>query len=91
MNSKPLTIKLYVAISTIGLLLSLWLSGAIYLYFAHLNYRTATPLTVIRYGYYYGHDKRTQFWLGLSILLGFLPIRLAVSAQVQTEKTTFVW
>ncbi|RYV04112.1 type IV secretion protein [Shewanella sp. OPT22] len=86
MNSKPLTIKLYAAISIIGLFLSLWLSGAIYLYFAHLNYHNATPLTVIRYVYYYGHDKRTQFWLGLSILLGFMPFGLPLALKFKPKK-----
>ncbi len=58
----------------------------IYLYFAHLNYRTATPLTVIRYGYFYGHDKRTQIWLGLSLLLGFLPIGVPITFKFKPKK-----
>ncbi|MBM7073964.1 type IV secretory system conjugative DNA transfer family protein [Shewanella sp. 202IG2-18] len=86
MNSKPLTIKLYVTIAIIGLLLSLWLSGTIYLYFAHLDYHNATPLTVFRYGYFYGHDKPTQFWLGLSLLLGFVPIGLPLILKFKPKK-----
>ncbi len=78
--------KHYCMLILIGLLLSLWLSGVIYLYFAHLNYRTATPFTVIRYGYFYGHDKRTQFWLGLSIVLGFLPIGLPIFLKFKPKK-----
>ena len=83
---KSLNIKVYLLIASLGLVVSLWISGAIYLYFAHLNYRTATPLTVIRYGYFYGHDKRTQLWLGLSLLLGFLPIGLPIILKFKPKK-----
>ena len=86
MTSKPLTIKLYIIITFIGVLLSLWLSGAIYLYFAHLDYHKATPLTVFRYGYFYGHDKQTRFWLGLSLLLGFIPISLPLTLKFKPKK-----
>ena len=77
---------LYLTLITIGLSLSLWLSGTIYLYFAHLDYHNATPLTVFRYGYFYGRDKQTQFWLGLSLLLGFVPIGLPLILKFKPKK-----
>ncbi len=76
----------YFALILTATLLSLWFSGVIYLYFAHLNYRSATPLTVIQYGYFYGHDKRTQFWLALSIMLGFMPIGLPTFLKFKPKK-----
>ena len=86
MTSKPLTIKLYIITAFTGVLLSLWLSGAIYLYFAHLDYHEATPLTVFRYFYFYGHEKQTQFWLGFSLLLGFIPIGLPLVLKFKPKK-----
>ncbi|MBM7070734.1 type IV secretory system conjugative DNA transfer family protein [Shewanella sp. 202IG2-18] len=84
--TKPLSIKLYLIITSLSMIISLWLSGAIYLYFAHLNYRSATPLTVIQYGYFYGHDKRTQFWLTLSLILGFMPFGLPIALKFRPKK-----
>ena len=86
MTLKPMNIKLYPIIAFTGVALSLWLSGAIYLYFAHLDYHKATPLTVFRYGYFYGHEKQTQFWLGLSLLLGFIPIGLPLILKLKPKK-----
>ncbi|MBM7070610.1 type IV secretory system conjugative DNA transfer family protein [Shewanella sp. 202IG2-18] len=86
MNSKPLPLKFYLIIAMAGVVLSLWLSGAIYLYFAHLDYHNATPLTVFRYGYFYGHTKQTQFWLGLSVLLGFVPVGLPLILKFKPKK-----
>ena len=86
MSLKPLSIKSYIIVALTVLLISLWLSGAIYLYFAHLNYRNATPITVIRYGYFYGHQERTQFWLGLSLVLGFMPVALPIFLKFKSRK-----
>ncbi len=65
---------------------SLWLSGALYLWFAHVDYHKATPFTVFQYGYYYGHDKKTQFWLGLAVVLGLIPIALPVILKLRPKK-----
>ncbi|MCL1079442.1 type IV secretory system conjugative DNA transfer family protein [Parashewanella spongiae] len=74
------------ALISLGLLLSLWLSSAIYLYFAHLNVYQATPFTVFRYGYYYGHDNKTKFWLTLSVVFGFSPFSLIMAARFKPRK-----
>ena len=76
----------YLLLITIGLLLSLWLSSAIYLYFAHLNYHQATPFTVFEYGYYYGHDSKTKFWLTLAVVFGFAPFSLLIAARFKPRK-----
>ena len=77
---------LYSGLIVLGLLLSLWLSSAIYLYFAHLNYHQATPFTVFKYGYYYGHDSKTQFWLTLAVVFGFAPFSLLIAARFKPRK-----
>ena len=86
MKSSPLNKWHYLLLITIGLLLSLWLSSAIYLYFAHLNYHQATPFTVFKYGYYYGHDSKTQFWLTLAVVFGFAPFSLLIAARFKPRK-----
>ncbi|MBM7073187.1 type IV secretory system conjugative DNA transfer family protein [Shewanella sp. 202IG2-18] len=86
MKSSPLNQWHYLLLITIGLLLSLWLSSAIYLYFAHLNYHQATPFTVFKYGYYYGHDSKTQFWLTLAVVFGFAPFSLLIAARFKPRK-----
>ena len=76
----------YFIVMVVGLLLSLWLSSTIYLYFAHLNYHQATPFTVFEYGYYYGHDNKTRFWLTLSVVFGFAPFGLLIAAKFKPRK-----
>ncbi|MCL1077093.1 type IV secretory system conjugative DNA transfer family protein [Parashewanella spongiae] len=76
----------YLILLAVGILLSLWLSSTIYLYFANLNYHQATPFTVFEYGYYYGHDNKTRFWLTLSVVFGFAPFSLLMAAKFKTKK-----
>ncbi len=81
-----LNVWLWLIVVFTGLLISLWLSGALYLWFAHLDYHKSSPLTVFQYGYYYGHDKKTQFWLGLAVVLGLIPIALPVFLKLRPKK-----
>ena len=86
MKSNSLSQWHYLILIISGLLLSLWLSSAIYLYFAHLNYHLATPFTVFEYGYYYVHDSKTRFWLTLAIVFGFAPFSLLIAAKLKPRK-----
>ena len=86
MRKSDLNIWHYLLLIAVALLLSLWLSGAVFLYFAHLNVYQATPLTVFRYGYFFGHEKPTQFWLGLSAFIGFMPIALPVILKLKPKR-----
>ncbi|WP_338049513.1 type IV secretory system conjugative DNA transfer family protein [Parashewanella hymeniacidonis] len=76
----------YLLLIAFAFFLSLWLSGAIFLYFAHLNFHNATPFTVFRYAYFYGHGKQTQFWLALSVIVGFLPIAIPVIVKFKPKR-----
>ncbi len=88
MNGQTIKLNIWLWILAIvtATIASLWLSGALYLWFAHLDYHKASPLTVFQYGYYYGHDKKTQFWLGLAVVLGSLPIALPVILKFKPKK-----
>ena len=86
MSLKSLNKWHYLILISLGLLLSLWLSSAIYLYFAHLNVHQATPFTVFRYGYYDGHDNKTKFWLTLAVIFGFAPFSLMMAARFKPRK-----
>jgi type IV secretion system protein VirD4 len=51
-----------------------YLAGYVFLYWVHANPRTATPLTIARYAYYYGHrdDVRRRLlgcsWFGVALV-----------------------
>ena len=75
-----------VAVAAAALLLADTLAGALFLWSMHADPRQATPLTLSRYGYYYGDraEVRRRLWrssaLALSVVLvsagtGFLPRR----------------
>ena len=75
----------WLAVCSLLLISGLWLSGVIFLYVAHLNYKSATPLTIIQYGYFYGHNKQSQFWLIVSTILGFMPIGLPLALKFKPK------
>lgn len=59
----------------VGLVGALYLAGYVFLLFIKADPRTATPLTLVRYGYYYGgrEDIRLRLWVssvvGLTLVL----------------------
>jgi type IV secretion system protein VirD4 len=71
----------WVGVGVLALVLSQYLAGWLLLWSLHLNPRTAAPLTIARYGYYYGErsDMRTRLWAaslaGLG-LVGLAPLAL---------------
>ena len=58
-KSRPTWIK-YAALGVFGVVLSQYLAGWFFLSWLHLNPRDAGPLTIARYGYYYG--TRPEIW-----------------------------
>ena len=71
----------YAAVSVLALLVSQYLGGWLLLKWLHLDPRSAGPLTIARYGYYYGGrvDMRPRLWAtslaGLA-LVGMCPLAL---------------
>lgn len=71
----------WVGIGLLALVLSQYLAGWLLLWSLHLNPRAAAPLTIARYGYYYGERPgvRTRLW-GASLaglaLVGLAPLVL---------------
>ena len=55
---------------TAGLLIAAYLAGYVFLLSLHLNPREASPLTVVRYGYYYGDHEAIRKRLLLSVVAG---------------------
>lgn len=66
---RALVLKI-VAGMTAGLLVSAYLAGYAFLWSLHLNPREASPLTVVRYGYYYGDREAIRQRLLLSVAAG---------------------
>jgi len=71
----------YAGIGVLALIVSQYLAGWLLLKWLHLDPRSAGPLTVARYSYYYGHraDMRPRLWTtslaGLA-LVGLCPLTL---------------
>ncbi|WP_133408175.1 type IV secretory system conjugative DNA transfer family protein [Parashewanella tropica] len=73
--------------SIIGVLVaSLWLCGALFLWFANLDAKQSSPITIFKYAYYFGHQKITQFYLTLSVTIGFAPVIAFVAKKLKTKK-----
>jgi type IV secretion system protein VirD4 len=73
----------FLAVGLAGLVLSQYLAGWLLLISLHLNPREAGPLTIARYGYYYGdHPRiRPRLWassLAGLFLVGIVPLTLAL-------------
>jgi type IV secretion system protein VirD4 len=81
-HAAPAWIKL-AALGMLALLLSQYLAGWLLLTWLHLNPREAGPLTIARYGYYYGArpDVRPRLWAtsiaGL-LLVGIVPLAIVL-------------
>src|ERR1700733_11334328 len=58
-----------------------YLAGYVFLYWIHADPKTATPLTIARYAYYYGHRKdiRAKLWVSSSAGLGAVLIPAAIA------------
>lgn len=71
----------WAGVSVLAVVLSQYLAGWLLLWSLHLNPRAAAPLTIARYGYYYGERSgvRTRLW-GASLaglaLVGLAPLAL---------------
>jgi type IV secretion system protein VirD4 len=70
-----------VAIGALGLVLSQYLAGWLFLSWLRLNPREAGPLTITRYGYYYGArpEIRSRLWatsIGGILLVSIVPLAL---------------
>ncbi|WP_133406849.1 type IV secretory system conjugative DNA transfer family protein [Parashewanella tropica] len=85
-NRTSLSIWHYLALLLTALIISLWLSGTIFLYFGNLPVSHASPLTIAQYAYRFGHDKRTQFWLILSCVIGFLPLGFPIALKFKPKR-----
>ncbi|RLV60376.1 type IV secretory system conjugative DNA transfer family protein [Parashewanella curva] len=73
--------------SIIGVLIaSLWLSGALFLWFANLDIKQSSPITIFKYAYYFGHQRITQFYLILSVTIGFAPVIAFVAKKLKTKQ-----
>ena len=57
-------------VATLGLVLSQYLAGWLFLASLHLDPRAAGPLTLARYGYYYGADAHVRTRVGLCSVAG---------------------
>jgi type IV secretion system protein VirD4 len=81
-KSRAVALK-FLAVGLAGLVLSQYLAGWLLLVFLHLNPRDAGPLTIARYGYYYGdHPRiRPRLWassLAGLFLVGIVPLTLTL-------------
>src|ERR1700722_4587793 len=58
-----------------------YLAGYVFLYWVHADPKTATPLTIARYAYYYGvrQDIRTKLWVSSTAGLGAVLIPAAIA------------
>ena len=71
-----------VVVSLLALIAGLYLSGYFFLFFNHQNPRQTTPLTILKYGYYYGHNPALHKSLigssaagfGIIIIFALLPL-----------------
>jgi type IV secretion system protein VirD4 len=71
------------ALGALGLVLSQYLAGWLFLSWLHLNPREAGPLTITRYGYYYYYgarpDVRPRLWMASAaglVLVSIVPLAL---------------
>ena len=64
-----------------------YLAGFLFLQWVHSDPKTATPLTVARYGYYFGErsDIRRKLWVssGAGLALVMLPVILALRPRTR--------
>lgn len=71
-----------VVVSLLALIAGLYLSGYFFLFFNHQNPIQTTPLTILKYGYYYGHNTALHKSLigssasgfGIIIIFALLPL-----------------
>src|SRR5258708_1253969 len=63
-----------VAGAIVGVVGALYLAGYVFLFLIKSDPRAATPLTVVRYGYYYGsrEDVRVRLWASSAVGLGLI-------------------
>lgn len=63
-----------VAGTVVGIVGALYLAGYVFLFLIKSDPRAATPLTIVRYGYYYGgrEDVRVGLWVSSAVGLGLI-------------------
>ena len=71
----------FAGLAVLGCVVSQYLAGFLFLASLHLDARTAGPLTIARYGYYYGHEAgvRSRLWgcsLGGLAVMAVVPLAL---------------
>jgi type IV secretion system protein VirD4 len=66
---RTLALKIVAGLAA-ALLVAAYLAGYVFLWSLHLNTREASPLTVVRYGYYYGDREAIRKRLFLSTAAG---------------------
>ena len=62
-----------------------YLAGTVFLYWIHADPKTATPLTIARYAYYYGHRDDVRQRLMVSSGVG---VALVVSGDDNSSRTS---
>ena len=67
----------FVVSAVAALILAQYLAGYLFLWWVRLNPREASPLTVARYAYYYGHRDDLRRRLAISSGLGFVLVGAA--------------
>ena len=75
----------------VGVLLAAqYLAGFLFLQWVHSDPKTATPLTVARYGYYFGEraDIRRKLWIssGAGLALVMFPVILALRPRAGSQR-----
>ena len=87
-RSRWVALASKVLLLLVGVLLAAqYLAGFLFLQWVHSDPKTATPLTVARYGYYFGErsDIRRKLWLssGAGLALVMLPVILALRPRAR--------
>ncbi|MGB0893802.1 MAG: type IV secretory system conjugative DNA transfer family protein [Parashewanella sp.] len=77
---------LLVSLSTLAVIASLWMCGLVFMWFANLPLSQSSPITLFKYGYYFGSQKATQFYLILSAVVGFAPVMAILGAKFKSKK-----
>lgn len=86
------------ALVIVALVFSQYLAGYFFLWWISANPREASPLTVARYAYYYGHreDLRRRLaicsgagvlWVGIAALIAFLPKSKALHGNARFARS----
>jgi type IV secretion system protein VirD4 len=64
--------------AVVAVIAAQWIAGYLFLWWLHLQPREATPLTITRYAYYYGHREDVRRRLALCSALGLALVAVPV-------------